>query len=390
MTPLSLGYVPLLDAAPLIIAQEMGFAAEEGLALTLRAAPSWSAVRDMLCFGAVEAAHMLAPVPIASALGLGGAAVPMAAVSVLSLNGTVIGVSNTVAAQLRDAGHNFGFDDAEAAGNALIAVSAAPLRVGVPFPFSMHSELLIYWLSALGLPAPQNVDIRTVPPSLMGDAIEAGEIDAFCVGEPWGSRVVERGIGTLLLPGSAIWSCAPEKVLAMRAEWAEAHPDVRGRLIRAMVKAGRWLADPASHTVAAEILARPEFLDLPPEMLDRGLEGRLIISPQGEQRRVPGFVEFNAGAANFPWRSQGQWIGLQLARRMGLERRSAMQTAGGVFRSDYFRAAFKNTGEDVPAASSKVEGALPNETSASSAMGRLTLGHNQFFDRRVFDPDLNH
>lgn len=389
MTPLSLGYVPLLDAAPLIIAQELGFAADEQLSLTLQAAPSWSAVRDMLCFGAVDAAHMLAPVPIAAALGLGGVSVPMVAAAVMSVNGTVIGVSNALAAQLKDAGHGFAFDNAEAAGNALIAVGSAPIKVGVPFPFSMHSELLIYWLSALGLPAPQNVDIRTVPPSLMADAIKAGEIDAFCVGEPWGSRVVERGAGTLLLPGSTIWSFAPEKVLAMRSDWAETHPDVRGRLIRAMVKAGRWLADPTSRTVAAEILARPAFLDVPPEMLDRGLEGRLVISPQGEQRRVPGFIEFNAGAANFPWRSQAQWIGLQLARRMGLERQTAMQAAGLVFRSDYYRTAFEGTGEDVPSASAKVEGALSGDTAVASALGRLTLGRNRFFDRRVFDPDLS-
>ena len=149
MIRLGIGYVPLLDAAPLIMAQQMGFAAEEGLELDLRAAPSWSAVRDMLCFGQVDAAHMLSPVPIASAMGLGGGAVPMSAISVLSINGTVVGVANKLADKLRAAGHDFGFNNAETAGNALIGVADAPLRIGVPFPFSMHSELLIYWLLSL-------------------------------------------------------------------------------------------------------------------------------------------------------------------------------------------------------------------------------------------------
>lgn len=148
---LSVGYIPLVDAAPVIVAQEMGFAAEEGLALDLLPAPSWSALRDMLVFGRVEAAQLLAPVPVAAALGLGGAGAPLSAISVLSVNGQVIGVSTELAARMRDAGHGFGFDDAREAGNALIASAHGRLRIGVPFPFSIHAELLYYWLSALGL-----------------------------------------------------------------------------------------------------------------------------------------------------------------------------------------------------------------------------------------------
>lgn len=389
MTQFLVGYVPLLDAAPLIVAAEMGFAAEEGLALTLQAAPSWSAVRDMLSFGVVDAAHMLSPIPIASAMGLGGATVSMSAVSVLSINGTVIGVANPLAERMRRNGHPFDFIDAEAAGNALIAASAAPLRIGVPFPFSMHAELLIYWLSALGLPAPQNVDIRTVPPSLMAQALRDGEIDAFCVGEPWGSRAVEQGVGTLLLPGAAVWSFSPEKVLAVRTEWAEANTQKLGQLIRAVVRAGRWLADPVSHTVAAEILAGSAYLDLPGELLDRGLTGKFLISPEGEQRSVGGFVEFFQGAATFPWRSQAEWIGLQLARRMGLDRVAARRAASGVFRSDLYRDAMSGSGLDVPGASSKIEGGQSTETAAGSDRGRLTLPPNQFFDRRFFDPEAD-
>jgi ABC-type nitrate/sulfonate/bicarbonate transport system substrate-binding protein len=386
MTPLSIGYVPLLDAAPLIVAREMGFAHEEGLDLALHAAPSWSSVRDMLNYGSVDAAHMLSPLPIASALGLGAGTVPLCAVSVISVNGTVIGVSRALATKLRDQGHDFAFNDAAAAGKALIAAQDAPLRIGVPFPFSMHAELLIYWLFALGLPAPQNVDIRTIPPSSMADALGAGEIDAFCVGEPWGSLVVERGLGQLLIPSCAIWSFSPEKVLAMRTGWAEDNAALCGKLIRALVKSGKWLAQPSSHTVAAEVLSRARYLNLSDEVLDRGLTGQLIISPQGEQRTVANFVEFHRGAATFPWRSQAQWIGLQLARRTGLDRAKAMNTASSVFRPDIYRTALDGSGMDVPGASARVEGALTVPTPVASAFGRLTLMPDQFFDRRVFDP----
>ncbi|MDF0602536.1 ABC transporter substrate-binding protein [Psychromarinibacter sp. C21-152] len=386
-TRLAVGFIPLLDAAPLVVAQEMGYAAEESLDLDLLRAPSWSSLRDMLVFGRVQAAHMLAPVPVAAALGLGGAGAPLAAVSVLSVNGNVIGTSRALAARLRDQGHAFGFDDAGAAGRALIAAAPQPLRIGVPFPFSMHAELLYYWLSALGLPAPQGVDIRTVPPPLMAEAIAAGEIDAFCVGEPWGSIVVEQGVGELLLPGRAIWSFAPEKVLAARTDWATAEPDLLGRLIRAVWRAGRWLDAPGSRSLAAEILARPEYLDLDAEVLDRGLTGRITIAATGEQRDVPGNLEFHRGAASFPWRSQAAWIAVQLAARTGLDRAAAARTGSGTFRSDLYRAALAATKADLPGASAKLEGALAEETAVASDGGHLFLRPNRFFDRRIFDPD---
>lgn len=384
---LSIGFIPLVDAAPLIVAQEMGFAAQEGLALNLVKAPSWSSLRDMLVFGRVEAAHMLSPVPVATALGLGGAGTVLSAISVLSVNGTVIGVNGTLADRMQQAGHGFGFSDAREAGNALIAAARGPLRIGVPFPFSMHAELLYYWLSALGLPAPQGVDIRTVPPPLMTDALQAGDIDAFCVGEPWGSIAVERGAGTLLLPGKAIWSFAPEKVLAVREKWADAEPDLSARLIRAVWQAGQWLADPATRVLTAELLARPEYLYLPPEIIDRALSGAFTISPLGFQRRIDGFVEFHNGAANFPWRSQAQWIAMQLAARTGLDRADAVTRSAQVYRSDIYRAALAGLGIDLPGASAKVEGSIESSTPVASDHGRLFLERDVFFDRRVFDPE---
>ncbi|WP_323765421.1 CmpA/NrtA family ABC transporter substrate-binding protein [Marinovum sp.] len=386
-TTLSVGFIPLVDAAPLIIAQEMGFAAEEGISLDLRRAPSWSSLRDMLSYGKVEAAHMLSPVPVATALGLGGAGAPLSAVSVLSVNGNVIGVSQALADRLRGAGHRFAFDDARAAGLALIAAAGRGLRIGVPFPFSMHAELVYYWLSALGLPAPQSVVVRTVPPPLMGDAIRAGEIDAFCVGEPWGSQAVEDGMGELLLPGSAIWAFAPEKVLAMRADWAEAEDMLRGRLIRAVWRAGRWLADPSSRSLAAEILARPGYLDLPSDILDRSLSGRLVVSGRGEERSVPGFLTFHRSAASFPWRSQAEWIGLQLAARTGLDRAAAKAAAARVFRSDLHRAALSGLTASLPTAASRIEGGVSQPTAVPAEAGRLILDRDRFFDGRIFDPD---
>ena len=386
LTPIPVGFVPLVDAAPLIVADQMGFAESEGLALDLRSAPSWSALRDMVAFGRVDAAHMLAVVPVAMALGLGGVTTQLSAVSVLSVNGTVIGVGRVLEARLREQGYTFDFHDAAAAGAALAQAARGALVIGAPFPFSMHVELLRYWFAATPL-AEAEIEIRTVPPPMMAQALAEGEIDAFCVGEPWGSVAVEGGSGALLLPGKAIWAFAPEKVLAVRSEWAEAEPGLSARLIRAVWRAGRWLADPQSRVLTAELLARPEFLDLPPEIIDRALSGTFTISPQGEQRRCEGFGGFHHGAANFPWRSQAQWIAHQLAARMGLDRAGAMRQAKPVFRTDLYRAALAGTGAELPGASSKIEGSVEARIPVASESGRLFLNRDVFFDRRVFDPD---
>jgi two-component system, oxyanion-binding sensor len=382
--PLRLGFLPLVDAAPLLVAEAMGFAEEEGLALDLVAAPSWSSLRDLLAADQVAAAHMLAPVPVALALGLGGAA-RFEVLSVLNLNGNAVGVSTALAGRME---HDFALQDARAAGLALLAAAGRDLRIGVPFAFSMHTELVRYWLEGLGVAPPESLQIVTVPPPLMPDALAAGEIDAFCVGEPRGSVAVERGAGVLLLPTSAIWAAAPEKVLAVRHGWAEAEPDLAGRLIRAVWRAGRWLGQAENLSVASEILATPDRLGVSAEVIERSLTGRLVILADGTERVVPGFIRFHDGAAGFPWRSQAAWIGERLARRHGLEPECARATAAGVFRSDLYRLHLDAAGADFPAASAKVEGSLTKPTPVASSRGKLILPADRFFDAQVFDPGL--
>lgn len=386
LVAVSVAYMPLVDAAPLIIAQEMGFAAAEGIALDLIAAPSWSSVRDMLAFGRVDAAQMLSPVPVAMAMGLGGVATALSAVSVLSVNGNVIGVGAPLEKRLRAAGYGFDFTDPCKAAEALTEICEGPIVFGVPFPFAMHVELLRYWSRATAL-GEEGIVIRTVPPPLMASALSAGDIDAFCVGEPWGSVAVDQGAGALLLPGNAIWSFAPEKVLAVRTDWAETEPDLLGRLMRAVWRAGRWLSDPGVHATASDLLARKAYLDVSPELIDRALSGHLTISARGEQRQVPHFVEFHDGAASFPWRSQAKWIERQLRRSHQVAPQEDPDAATRVFRSDLHRQHLAAAGCDMPGASEKVEGSIRHRTAVASAGGTLTLLPNRFFDACIFDPE---
>lgn len=379
------GFIPLTDAAPLIIARELGFAASEGLDLTLSPAPSWSRLRDDLAFGLVDAAHMLSPMPVAMTLGLGSVALAVDAAQVMSVCGEMIGVSRAIAARMRAHGHDFGLDDARAAGEALLAGVDGPLRIGVPFPFSMHTELLFYWIEAVAGRVPEGLDIHTVPPPRMAEALAAGEIDAFSVGEPWGSIAVELGAGELLLPGSAIWSYAPDKVLAFRHETVEDDAEMPARLMRAVWRAGDWLADPGNLLSASEILAAPHHVGVRADILERSLSGRFKISPEGETRVVRQFADFG-GLAPFPWRSQGEWIAARLARRHGLDPAMARGVGRAVFRSDLYRQYIGAAGAQLPAASAKVEGALSEALHLGT--GPVALARNMFFDGQVFDPDL--
>lgn len=378
---LNLGYVPLVDAAPLVIARELGFAAEEGLVLNLQRQPSWSTLRDLLVMGHLDAAHMLSPLPIALSLGVGSIAAPVDVLMTLSANGNVVGASTELAERMRALGWDGRFDTPVETGRTLLTACPQP-RIGVPFPQSMHVELVHYWLASLGHVAPR---IVTVPPPQMTEAVRAGEVDAFCVGEPWGSVAVESGAGELILPGAAIWSFAPEKVLGARREWIERHPVQAKALMRAVWRAGEWLDHPGNRSLASEVLARRDCLNQPAALIDRAFRGELPTRPRALAARVPYFLRFHDNAATFPWRSQAAWIATRMAARHGLDAERAADVARAAFRTDLYRDNLIDLAPNLPCGSEKLEGAMARETAAPSLRGEVILGPDAFFDGQVFD-----
>lgn len=383
-TTLSCGFVPLVDSAPLIVAHELGFAEANSISLNLVKHPSWSSLRDMLALGQLDAAQMLSPVPIASSLDLGNLPVKMDVLMVLSVNGNNIGVAPHLSQKMRDDGWNGDFLTPQQTGKHLINVVSGQLRVGVPFPFAMHMELLRHWLYSLGLPA-SSLDIKIVPPPQMPDAIANNEIDAFCVGEPWGSLAAEKGLADLILPCSAIWNFAPEKVLATPRDWLESHPDETRHLTRATYQAARWLDDPSNRMMAATLLAKPQYLNLPESIIDRALSRNITPRAGAKPVRIPNFQRFHSAAANFPWRSQAAWIANRLADRYGLDPTHCRTIARGCFRTDLYRQNLAGLGVDMPAASEKLEGSLTVPTSVASTRGEMILGPDAFFDGEIFD-----
>lgn len=372
-TVLNCGYVPLVDCAPLVIAHELGFAADQGLALNLVRQPSWSALRDMLALGHLEVAQMLSPMPVAMSIGLGGQPAPVDTLMVLSVNGTVFGMSGALAEACGD----IPFGDARALLDVLAARGGAPLRIGVPFHYSMHRLLLSYWTSA----APELViEEVTVPPPRMADALAQGHVDAFWVGEPWGSVAVQRGGARLMMAGRDVWQFAPEKVLAARHDWIRENDDAAGRLMRAVYLACDWLDAEHNRPLAIEILGRSEHLSMGSDLIDPALTGDILPALGAHPVAIPNFMRFHRHAAGFPWRSQAAWI----AHHLGADA-SGVAVAKACFRSDLYRRHLEQIGADLPGASEKEEGSLRVETAVASSRGHMILAPDAFFDGRVFD-----
>ena len=386
---LTIGFLPLVDACLPILACEHGFAEAEGLSLRLIRDASWATVLDRLLYGHSDAAHLVAPLAIATTLGRGRPAQPLSVPFVLGLNGNAITMTIALAARVGTPGR---LGDPVEVGARLAVVARErlaagnPLRFGVVHRYSSHNYMLRYWLAASGIRPDHDVEIVTVAPPFCADAL-AGEVDAICVGEPWNSVAVERGVGEIVLASAQIWRRGVEKVLALREPvLAEKRLSVEA-LIRALIRAGRHFVDPANWQANAEILARPEYLDGDAVLIHRAIADRMLLKRGGELVYFPDFMFQYREAANFPWVSQAEWLYTQMVRwdGMALDPVDAARAAR-VFRPDVYRSALKGSGEPLPGASSKVEGSLAGTTAVGAQQGNITLENNMFFDGRRFDP----
>ncbi|MFC3231016.1 CmpA/NrtA family ABC transporter substrate-binding protein [Marinibaculum pumilum] len=392
---LRIGFIPLLDAALPIVAGSRGFAEAEGLDLELVRESSWANIRERVAIGHVQAAHMLAPMPIAASLGLGPLDVPLVAPMALGLGGNAITVSTALWAEMQAQGA--GFEDGAAAIGAALRqaltarrkAGAEPPTFAIVHPFSAHNYELRYWLAGCGIAPDRDVRLVVVPPPFAADALAAGRLDGFCVGEPWNSVAVAAGCGVIATSTAAIWRSSAEKVLGIRADWAEANPALLARLVRALAAAAAWCGDPANTAELAELLSGPAFLDRPAALLQRGLTGRLSLAPGTPPAAIADFLTFHDRAATFPWISHALWFYSQMVRWGQVTHgAAALAKVRQVYRPDLYRAALQDSGIALPAASAKVEGALTAPTMVSAIGGSLALGPDGFFDGRQFDPDL--
>ncbi|WP_164516667.1 CmpA/NrtA family ABC transporter substrate-binding protein [Minwuia thermotolerans] len=314
------GFMQLADSAPLIAAAERGFAAEHGIRLELVRQASWANVRDRINIGHLDVAQMLAGMPIASSLGVTHVTVPIIAPFAFGKGGNAIALARGLFDHLSATGEDWR-GDPMAAGRALAQVirdraarGERQLVLAMVFPFSSHNYELRYWLSSAGVDPDEDVRLVVIPPPMMVESIRNGQVDGFCVGEPWASLAVDAGIAAIVALGGDIWPDAPEKVLGVQESWARQHPDVLGRLLRALKRAADWCVDPGNLDNLIDLLARHRNVAAPRRILRRALTGELIVHPDGTMRLAPDFLRVGGGGLNLPDPEGALWIYSQMVR----------------------------------------------------------------------------
>jgi len=359
---LNLGIIPLVDCAPIVLAEELGAFERRGLEVDVRREASWATIRDKVAVGVLDAAQMLAPMPLATTLGIDSVNVPMIAAMTLDLNGNAITLSEALWREIGDAASGALPDgplDSRALLPAVRARAASgrpPLALASVFPYSSHNYLLRMWLAAGGIDPDRDVRLSVVPPPHMIAHLSGGVIDGYCVGEPWNQQAVSMGIGRIAVAGCDLWPAMPEKVLGTTEAWARRHPETLAALVGALIEACAWLDEPANHAEAARVLASPRYVNAPAEVIARSLA-------------LPGFHIFHRNGANFPWRSHADWFLAQMVRwgqaSAGCDLRAV---ADRVFRPDLFRAAAAALGIACPTEDRKPEGAHGEPAAPSRAV----------------------
>jgi ABC-type nitrate/sulfonate/bicarbonate transport system substrate-binding protein len=327
-----LGFVPLTDCAPLVMAQELGLFRHHGLSVHLSRELGWTTIRDKILFGELDAAHAVAGLPFAATLGLGCAPCDCVTGLVLNLHGNAITLSNELS---RLAGNGAGLRAfaAEQRGQ-------RTLTFGIVSRYSSHHHLMRQWLAAAGLNPDTDVHLVVVPPPQMAVNLQAGHLDGFCAGEPWNSVAVEQGAGCIAATSAELDPGHPEKVLMVRRDFAEKRGAEHEALIAALIEACEYCADPAHHERVAATLAQRPFVGVSPSALRAGLAGTFPGGP-ATARRVSDFLVFRDLHANEPSGDKAARV-LQHLRACGLARDGALFSpalAQKVFRSDIYERA---------------------------------------------------
>lgn len=341
-TSVRIGFMPLADCAPVVMASVLGFDEQYGIRFELSRELSWTGMRDRLVGGEIDAAHVLYGLLYGLQMGVGTRARQMAVLMNLNQNGQGITLSRALAARAQD-------------GTALARLlHAEGLRptFGHTFPTGNHAMFLYYWLAAAGIDPFEDCKLVTVPPGQMASSLAAGHMDGFCAGEPWGQRALREGVGVPALSSEEIWPDHPGKVLGTSADFAAAHPHTCRAMIAALLDAARWLdASRTNREAAAEVLASPGYVNAGREVLQYCLAGRPGSKggKGGGWRGHNGLRFFGDGEASFPWLSDGMWF-LTQQRRWGLLRAdpSYAAIAREVNRIDLYRDGAALAGVAVP------------------------------------------
>lgn len=368
------GYIALMDASPLVIAKEKGIFAKYGVPdVEVTKQASWGATRDNLVLGGekngIDGAHILTPMPYLISAGKvtqNNVPTPMYILSRLNLDAQAISVSNDYKNLKVTA-------DASALKEAFAKKRAEgkEVKVAMTFPGGTHDLWIRYWLAAGGIDPDKDVSTIVVPPPQMVANMKVGNMDAFCVGEPWGEQLVNQGIGFSACSTGEIWAKHPEKALGIRAEYADKYPKATQAILMAVMEAQQWCDKPANRAEMSEIVGKRQWFNVPVADIIGRANGDINYGNGRVEKGTKQFMKFWQDHASYPFKSHDAWFVTEDIRWGKFEPTTDVKAlVDKVNREDIWRSAAKALGvaaADIPASTSR--------------------GKETFFDGKVFDPE---
>ena len=340
-TEVKIGFIPLTDCASVVMAAAKGFDRKYGIRIVPTKEASWASVRDKLVNGELDAAHVLYGLIYGVHLGIGGPKKDMSVLMALNHNGQAI----TLANKLKDLGVSDG-----AGLKKLITAKPGEYTFAQTFPTGTHAMWLYYWLAAHDINPFKDVKTITVPPPQMVANMRVGNMDGFCVGEPWNNRAIIDRIGFTAATTQDIWTDHPEKVLGTTADFVAKYPKTAIAMMCAIIEAGRWIdASLANRRETAETIAQKAYVNTDTDVILERMLGRYSngLGRSWDDRNHMKF--FNDGAVNYPYLSDGMWF-LTQHRRWGLlkDEPDYLAVAKKVNQVELYRQAAARVGVSVP------------------------------------------
>ncbi len=357
-TRVRVGYIPLADCAPVLLAAELGFDCKYGIEIEPVQQASWAQLRDGLVTGQLDAAHALYGLIYGSHLGIGCPATPMAVLMGLNRNGQAITLANRLAEQ--------GVCDGPSL-KALLRSGARPTLAHTATT-GTHAMWLCYWLAAQGIHPLQDLDLIALPPQRMVAALQTGQIQGFCAGEPWNALAIAGNAGFTVTTSQAIWPDHPEKVLGVCASWLAGHRHTARALMAAVLDSCRWLDEQSDPDHVIDMLAAPEVIGLPRQIIADRFMGRYQDGLGRQWHDAHPLCFFDHGQVNFPWLSDGLWF-IDQFRRWGLIRGAIdpLTEVSRLQQTALYRSAAALSGVSVPAAGMRT---------STLVDGRVWAGHH--------------
>jgi len=379
---LNIGFIALTDCAPIVIAKEKGFFEKYGLDVHVaKEGGGWPGIQQKVISGEYDFSHALAGMPIAATLGINGDAHLQALLS-LDFNGNGITYGNNIIKQME----KYGMDQTKRplgseslkkyidAKHAAEGANYQPLNFGMVHPVSTHNYELRYWMASSGIRPDEDTTIKPFPPPTMPSNLIAGNIEGYCVGEPWNERIVLKKKGSTLVTNYDIWNNNPEKVLQARADFVEKYPETTKAVMKAIIEAQMWLDESWEHRKeAAKILSKPNYVKAPVNVLEKSMTGTFQYLKGQDSEPNPMFNVFANYYAAYPFYSHGMWFITQMYRWGQLDKAVNMkEVIEKVYRPDLFAEAAKEVNYSLPPSPWKVDGVDE---------------YNKFMDGKVYDPN---